>query len=180
MADTVYEAQEPFTKEKNNSLSIYSCWCHTKACKLHCTSLLLSSSLSDTNFLNPLNHYLSSITTTSPNHCNHCHHYHHHHHHHYTPNQWFSSLTTLLSPLISSLLTNIINSYQEYIIEGVSYCLYWADAWARISWKSCSVLPPYTRCMNILSQMTWVWSITSEVESTVEGAARGRYWGRNQ
>ena len=29
--------------------------------------------------------------------------------------------------------------------------------------------------MNIISEMTWARSITSEVESTVEGAARGRY-----
>ena len=39
----------------------------------------------------------------------------------------------------------------------VSYCLYWADAWARISWKSRSILPPYTCCMNIINQMTWAW-----------------------
>ena len=38
------------------------------------------------------------------------------------------------------------------------------------------MLPLYTRCMNIIIQMTWVQlhvTITSKVESTVEGVARG-------
>ena len=69
-----------------------------------------------------------------------------------------SSLLTRVTgeAIASCLLWNLTELGSWVDNRGrVSYCLYWADAWAHISWKSRSVLPLYTRCMNIISQMMW-------------------------